>query len=91
MNAHLEFDKWADQNGISRDAYALNNEEDERFCAVALPYGDWTVFYSERGERIDTKDYATEEAALLELQRRLLEDPTTRTQFRARHRWPGRP
>lgn len=91
MNAHLQFETWADQNGISRDAYALNSEEDQRFCAVALSNGDWTVFYSERGERIDSKDYATEEAALVELQRRLLEDPTTRTQFRARHRWPGRP
>ncbi len=89
MNTRIAFDAWADQHGISRDAYSVNSEQDETYCVLAMPNGDWTVFYSERGQRVGAKDYAAEDAALIELQRRLLEEPTTRTHFRARNRWPG--
>ena len=83
------FPIWARRHGISPESYALGCDADEKYCICQLAAGDWAVFYSERGHQRNVRTYVDEPSALDVLAQMLLSDPTSRVEFRARHRWPG--
>ncbi len=83
------FSGWATRQGISADSYALGCDADEKYCIYQPPAGDWAVFYSERGHQRNLRTFVDESSALEVLAQMLLSDPTSRAEFRSRHRWPG--
>ena len=83
------FLRWATQQGISADSYALGRDADEKYCICPLPAGDWAVFYSERGHQRGLRTLVDESSARDVLAEMLLSDPTSRAEYRSRHRLPG--
>lgn len=59
-----------DTKGVPSSYYSLGKERDERTCFL-LDTGKWLVFYSERGQMSDLKDFQNFEDARDELLRRL--------------------
>ncbi len=89
MNLFEEFPAWATAHGVDPASFTLGGERNETYCLLELGNGDWEVFYSERGHRRSARIFASDRAAFVFLKQLLLHDPTTRTSFRAEHRWPG--
>jgi len=54
------------EGGLPGDKYVLSDDG----------YGTWSVYYSERGERLDEKKFTSESEACFYLLERLLKDPT---------------
>jgi hypothetical protein len=65
-------------DGISSNAYSVNQDRDDRYCLVRVSTGDWLVYFSERGHHWDERIFASEGAACNDLLERLRSDPTTR-------------
>ena len=66
-----------DQEGVRPSAYSLEGDRDNAYC-LGIAEGGWTVWFSERGRRIDEMQFDTEDEACSELVLRVVEDPTTR-------------
>jgi hypothetical protein len=65
--------------GVGRNAFSLPDEAARDESYVLGSNGrKWTVYYSERGERVTEKAYASLEEAEQDFTTRLINDPTTR-------------
>ena len=64
--------------GVKKSSYSIETDEDETYCLGIVP-GGWTVWFSERGRRIDEVFYETEDEACSDLLLRCVGDPTTRS------------
>jgi hypothetical protein len=65
---------------IDPDAFVLDRDQDERYVLLSES-NIWRVYYSERGQRTDECQFATESEALARLLDMLERDHTAR--------WPG--
>jgi hypothetical protein len=68
----------AEREGIKPSAYRLDGGMPDECYVLGVAEGGWTVYYSERGRRIDETLYDTEDEACSSLLLRLVADPTTR-------------
>jgi hypothetical protein len=65
--------------GISEHAYALHGGLwDDRYVLNQEPGGEWSVYYSERSQRIGYKVFENESEACKYLLKKLENDPSTR-------------
>lgn len=73
-----------DGEGVDREYYDLQGGLPfEKYCLEPRP-GEWAVYYSERGHRVEEKLFASEDEACRHLLNLLLRDPTTRTRENGR-------
>jgi hypothetical protein len=64
--------------GVSAGAVSIDGSaKDETYCLVETPL-EWQVFYSERGQRNDVRQFKLFVEAAAEFLRQVLSDPTTR-------------
>lgn len=68
----------AERLGIGASSYSLDGGMPPERSVLALETGGWSVYYSERGRRVDEVRFDTEDEACDELLLRLTQDPTTR-------------
>lgn len=68
----------AERLGILPASYSLEGGLPDETYVLALEEGGWSVYFAERGRRIDTARFETEDEACDELFLRLMNDPTTR-------------
>jgi hypothetical protein len=68
-------------DGISPNAYSVNQDRDDMYCLVKVSTGDWLVYFSERGHHWDERIFASEDAACNDLIERLRSDSTTRVDY----------
>ena len=67
-----------DQEGINPNRYALHGGlPAERYCLEGRD-GSWSVYYSERGRKVEERSFNTEAEACEELLRRLRKDPSAK-------------
>jgi hypothetical protein len=68
-----------DREGVRPMAYDLDPSRlsDDVHCLTIVP-GGWSVWYAERGKRVDEVFFETEDEACAELLLRVVSDPTTR-------------
>jgi len=64
--------------GVSPEAYCLDGGVSTECYVLDESYGQWSVYYSERGHRNDETVFQCEEEACRHLLSLLLADPTTR-------------
>ena len=48
--------------GVPQDSFTLGDISNESLCMISIG-GQWSVFYSERGERIEEEKYTDESDA----------------------------
>jgi hypothetical protein len=68
----------ADREGIRRGCYSLDGGLPAERYVLSIEQGGWSVYYSERGDRVSELRFDTEDEACSELFDRLVSDPTTR-------------
>jgi hypothetical protein len=68
----------ARREGIRDSAYALDGGPPGETYVLAIMEGGWTVYYSERGKRVDETFFDTEDEACSFMLLKLVSDPTTR-------------
>lgn len=68
----------ADSEGIRPSAYSLEGGLPFEQYVLSLEEGDWSVYYSERGQRTGEVHFDTEHEACDYLLMRMVSDPTTR-------------
>jgi hypothetical protein len=68
----------ADREGIRSSAYSLDGGLPSERYVLALVAGGWSVYYSERGERVSEAFFGTEDETCSYLWLKLLSDQTTR-------------
>jgi hypothetical protein len=73
-----DLQRCAEAEGIRETAYSLEGGLPPEMYVLALEGGGWSVYYSERGLRVDERHFDTEDEACSDLLLRLVEDPTTR-------------
>jgi hypothetical protein len=68
-----------EREGVRATAYSLNPDRlsDDVHCLAIVP-GGWSVWFAERGKRVDQVFFETEDEACAELLLRVVSDPTTR-------------
>lgn len=75
----LELIKKLKEKGILESAYSLNGGlPGDKYVLSDDGYGVWSVYYSERGERIGEKNFKSESEACTYLLKKLLSDPTVK-------------
>ncbi|MFC1925921.1 hypothetical protein ACFLW2_04405 [Chloroflexota bacterium] len=75
----------ADEEKIKRSVYSLERDREDYQFVLGRLGPLWTVYYFERGEKIDKKFFFSEDKACRFLLNTLLEDPGTR------EGWPTEP
>lgn len=73
-----QFRQRAASAGIRPGAYSLEGGLPPETYVLTIEGGGWSVYYSERGDRVDERRYDTEDEACSDLLLRLVADPTTR-------------
>jgi len=68
----------ADNEGIRRESYSLEGGMPPGQYVLAVEDGGWSVYYSERRQRVDEQHFETEDEACSHLLMWLVSDPTTR-------------
>lgn len=66
------------REGILSTSYSLEGGFPDETYVLASEGGTWSVYFAERGRRIDELRFDTEDEACDELLLRLTRDPTTR-------------
>jgi hypothetical protein len=66
------------KEGIRDTAYSLDGGLPPERYVLAIVDGGWSVYYSDRAERVDEAFFDTEDEACSYLLLRLVADPTTR-------------
>lgn len=64
--------------GVRSGVYSVSGAGDDDVYVLSAEAGGWSVYYAERGERMDERVHETEAAACEDLRDRVLNDPTTR-------------
>jgi len=70
--------------GVREDAYSLHGEAIHDRYVLEEIYGEWHVYYFERGLRIDESVFRSEAEACRRLVQLLESDPTTRESYHRR-------
>lgn len=68
----------AEREGILPSSYSLDGGLADQTYVLSIEDGGWSVYFAERGRRIDESRFDTEDEACDELFHRLMRDPTTR-------------
>jgi hypothetical protein len=68
----------ARREGIRDSAYSLDGGLPHETYVLATVEGGWSVYYSERGKRVDETFFDTEDEACSFMLQKLVGDPTTR-------------
>ena len=68
----------ADREGVSADSFSLDGGLPVERYVLAIAEGGWSVYYSERGERVGEQIFDTEDEACSHLYLLLLRDSATR-------------
>lgn len=73
-----ELKRVLDREGFNPGRYSLKGGlPDERYCLERRD-GGWSVYYSERGEKVEERVFATESEACEDLLRRVRKDPSAK-------------
>jgi hypothetical protein len=68
----------ADREGVRESAYTLDGGLPPERFVLAIVDGGWSVYYSERGERVGEMFFDTEDEACSFMLLKVVGDPTTR-------------
>lgn len=68
----------AEREGVLPSSYSLEGGVPDDTYVLSIEEGGWSVYFAERGRRIDESRFDTEDEACDELLLRLVRDPTTR-------------
>ena len=67
------------EEGVMESAYSLEGGLPwDQYVLSEDSAGNWSVYYSERGEKLGLRTFRTEDEACLYMLQRILADPTTR-------------
>jgi hypothetical protein len=69
----------AEREGIKPNAFSLDGWHADETYVLCIEDGGWSVYFAERGRRIDESRFETEDEACDELLLRLSRDQTTRS------------
>jgi hypothetical protein len=77
-DAFFELRNRLDAEHVDPTSYSLDGGTWEDRYHIDHQLDRWEVYFVERGQRVDSRSYATKNAAEAAFLRRVLEDPTTR-------------